>query len=130
MKIVGHQNVLFVKNFGVMSRFYTEVLGFHVDESSAQYEDWLPLQLEQMRLALHAIPPVYAADIVITDPPQARADMPFKPVFLVADLRLAVLDLQAVGVPRLKGDAGTDVDAVDFLDPEGNVFQIAKADVD
>ena len=107
--------LLYVKDLEVMTRFYENVLGAAVTERSPGYV------VLDAQLALHAIPPQYAADIAIAVPPVAREEAATKLVFVTDDVGAACVRVEALGgiaLPeRWPG-------ARDVLDPEGNVFQL------
>ena len=120
---VGQGTILFVKHFDRMVRFYADTLGLKAEEEQA---GWMLFALGDSRFALHAIPPEYAEDIQIDDPPAARWETPFKPVFYVEDLATAVSALLEQQVTPAQSDVERMHGRVDFVDPEGNVFQIAQ----
>lgn len=113
--------MLFAKDMERMTRFYRDALGLVVlpEESS---EGWVVMETEGCRFALHAIPAPIASSIVIEEPPVARVETPIKLIFEVENLEAARAHVErhgAVLLPeRMPG-------ARDFLDPEGNVVQIA-----
>lgn len=130
--------ILFVKDLPTMTRFYRDVLGLpHLPERSAPgWEEFGsgnipapgmrsadPIDADGAILALHAIPWEFARDMVIADPPTPRTETPIKLVFAVDDVMAERARLVAAGVTM--GDLRP-WDACDGLDPEGNVFQIAR----
>ena len=120
MKLRGA--VLFVKEFDRMLGFYQGALGLAV--LPGQSEGWALLDAGGATLALHAIPEEFAKDIAISSPPAAREETPLKLVFEVPDLDAARAHLAAHGAVVLEPKPWG---ACDVLDPEGNVFQIARA---
>jgi catechol 2,3-dioxygenase-like lactoylglutathione lyase family enzyme len=117
-------SIIFAKDIERMTAFYRDGLGLRVLPERAQ-AGWVELDAGGATIALHAIPDHIAKDIVIASPPEAREDTPIKLVFETADVEAARAHLVAhgavMGEPRSWG-------ACDGLDPEGNVFQIAKRD--
>jgi catechol 2,3-dioxygenase-like lactoylglutathione lyase family enzyme len=109
--------MIFVKDFERMLAFYRDGLGLAVKE---RQDGWAALD---GGVSLHAIPEKYAADIVIASPPVAREDTPIKLIFEAHDVVAARAKLAEHGAvmmePRRNGSC-------DGLDPEGNVFQIAR----
>lgn len=114
--------MVFVKDLKAMITFYGEVLGLRrIDDGSV--EGWAEFGSGGVRLALHAIPPDIAQGIELGDPPMAREEAATKLVFRVADV--------AAERERLLGRGARMSElrpwgACDGVDPEGNVFQIAK----
>ncbi len=123
VNIVGQGTILFVTHFDRMVRFYTDTLGLVPKE---EHVGWIQFALGDSHFALHAIPPEYAEDIQIGDPPAVRWETPFKPVFHVEDLATAVSALLEQQVAPAQSDVELSHGRVDFVDPEGNVFQIAQ----
>jgi len=114
--------IIFAKDLKRMTAFYRDGLGLRVvteDPASG----WVELDAGGVSLALHGIPPEIAATIDVTDPPRPRGDTPIKLVFRPPDPDAARARLTALGAvmsePRPWG-------ACDGLDPEGNVFQLAR----
>lgn len=123
VQIVGIANMLFVKDFERMTAFYEETLGLEPEVSA--FDGWRRYPVGSGSFALHAIPSPYADSIVIDDPPAVREGTPLKPIFFVADLAAARKELIQRGVRPLHEDAPSG-EFDDFVDPEGNVFQIAE----
>jgi len=115
--------MIFVKDLERMTRFYRDAIGL-APRPRSRGDDWVEFDAGGAALALHAIPAELASDITVTDPPVAREATPLKLVFEVADLDAARRHLIDHGAVMF------DVrpwGACDGLDPEGNVFQIARA---
>ena len=74
-----------------------------------------------MRILLHQVPAHVAERLVIADPPEPRGDTAIKPIFAVSDLVRTQAVLTELGGQFF--DTVTD-DAVDSVDPEGNVFRL------
>lgn len=112
--------MIFVKDLPRMTRFYREAFGFTLiaQRSTAEWSEF------DSGLALHAAPATIAAALLITDPPRVRSETPIKLVFAVDDVLLARAQLVAHGAVMQEPRSGG---ACDGVDPEGNVFQIAKA---
>ncbi len=120
MKLRGA--VLFVKEFDRMLRFYRDGLGLAV--LPGRSEGWAVLDVGGATLSLHAIPEPIASGISIASPPIAREETPLKVVFEVPDLAVARAHLAGHGAVVLEPKPWG---ACDVLDPEGNVFQLARA---
>ncbi len=86
MKIDGFGNILFVKNFARASQFYEGVFGL---TPSATQEGWRQYSAGNSTFALHEIPAEFAANIDVADPPVARGNSAYKPVFRVNDVNAA-----------------------------------------
>ena len=114
--------IVFAKDLERMTAFYRDGLGLRVIPETRQ-EGWVELDAGGALIALHAIPAHIAETIEVKTPPEAREDTAIKLVFLTDDVAAARAHLAAHGAvmfdPRSWGSC-------DGLDPEGNVFQIAK----
>ena len=115
--------MIFVKDMARMLEFYRDGVGlaFRADESN---DEWAELDAGGGLLALHAIPPAIASTFSITTPPTERSSAPIKLVFETDDLEATRARLSAHGavVKELRSWG-----AFDAIDPEGNVFQVAKS---
>jgi catechol 2,3-dioxygenase-like lactoylglutathione lyase family enzyme len=115
------QLILFTGDVDRLATFYRDVLGLRVLETST---GWCVLDAGGVKLALHGIPKQVAGEVA--DPPVKREDSYWKPTFLVDDLDATLAHLAAHGVamspPRTFGPRSFS----DGMDPDGNVFQIAK----
>ena len=115
------QLILFTADVPKLVAFYRDVLGLAELESET---GWCVLDAGGVMLALHGIPAHIAA--TVSDPPERREDSCFKPTFVVDDLDATLARLATHGVamsaPRTYGPRTFS----DGMDPEGNVFQIAK----
>ena len=129
MKFELGRAIVFVKSMPAMVEFYRDVLGLTEVVTAETGDGWRVLSAGQMQLALHAIPEQYAGGIEIGDPPQARSDSITKLVFRAPDVVAARAALHEKGVIEVH-QSFIDPDAplvrCDFLDPEGNVFQISS----
>ena len=113
--------LIFAKDIDRLIAFYRDGLGLRLlDRSSG----WARFDAGGTSLALHAIPAEIAARIEMTDPPRARSDMPIKLVFETDNVTTALAHLEAHGAVMFEPRSETSCDG---LDPEGNVFQIARA---
>jgi catechol 2,3-dioxygenase-like lactoylglutathione lyase family enzyme len=115
--------LLFVKELPKMTAFYQAALGLAEIPGRAS-DGYVELDAGGVTLGLHAIPAHLAAEIAIASPPVAREETPLKLIFEVPDLDAARAHLLAHGAQMM------DVrpwGSCDGLDPEGNVFQIARA---
>lgn len=114
--------VIFVKDLKRMMAFYGGALGLSLlDDQSG--EGWAEFATGGASLLLHAIPPGLAAEISITDPPRTREESATKLLFRVTDVEAERARLVSHGVRMLELRAWG---ACDGVDPEGNVFQIAR----
>jgi predicted enzyme related to lactoylglutathione lyase len=119
--------VLYVKSLGLMTAFYKRCLGMSVAESAEG--DFAVLVGAGWELSLVSVPPAVAAAIVVSDPPERRANTPVKLVFEVAGIE--GLRPVVTGAGGLIDPAGTVRDfrgyrMVDAIDPEGNVVQLRE----
>lgn len=118
--------VIFAKNLSTVSAFYQQTLGLALIEAEASHHLLAGSGLE---LVIHAIPPAYAAEIEISQPPQLREDTPLKPAFWVADLAAVRLAAEACGGglnPASKTWQIRGAAVLDGWDPEGNVVQFKQ----
>jgi len=115
------QLILFTGDVPRLAGFYRDVLGLPELESEA---GWCVLDAGGVKLALHGIPVAIAG--AVSDPPEKREDSYFKPTFVVDDLDATLAKLAARGIamsaPRSFGPRTFS----DGVDPDGNVFQIAR----
>jgi extradiol dioxygenase family protein len=114
--------IIFAKDLEVMRRFYGEKLGLEPIPESQQ-PGWIEFEAGASRLALHAIPETIANSISVADPVQPREATPIKLVFAVGDVDAERSRLMAQGVTMFTTRPWG---ACDGIDPEGNVFQLAK----
>ena len=114
--------ILFVKDMERMLAFYWNAMGLAPLQQEA-VDGWVELDAGGTSLALHAIPVELAKGITFTNPPRPRETAPVKLVFVVPDLEAERARLVSLGVSiseiRPWG-------ACDGIDPEGNVFQLAR----
>ena len=85
-------------------------------------ESWVEFEAGAAKLALHAIPASIAAGIEIKAPPEVREETPIKLVFEVDDVEAEIARLEALGVAVIRRPWG----GCDGIDPEGNVFHVAR----
>ena len=115
------QLILFTGDAARLAAFYRDVLGLAEVERE---EGWHVLDADGVKLAVHQIPKQYAGEV--SDPPVKREDSYWKPTFLVDDLDAALARLSAAGIamstPRTYGPRTFS----DGMDPDGNVFQLAR----
>jgi catechol 2,3-dioxygenase-like lactoylglutathione lyase family enzyme len=123
--------ILFAKDVSSLGAFYRDVLGLAAVETTHDPAEWTVLATGGAELALHRVPDPWNAELEITDPPAVRHGSPHKPVFVVDDL-LATRDrLLACGVVALDTGPANPPGRLlrcDFVDPEGNVFQVSGPD--
>jgi len=129
MKASLSRIILFALDVPKLAAFYQEALGLVPLESEHPSEEWMELEAGGARLAFHRIPSPWRDDLEIADSPEARHGSPHKPMFHVDDLEAACDELAARGVGRVGSDEtqppGVRV-RCDFVDPEGNVFQLTS----
>lgn len=111
--------MLFVKDIGRMTAFYTEVLGLAVVPET-RLANWVEFQSNGTRFSLHAIPAEIAAGIAIDSPPVPREQGATKLTFAVADVAATLARIEALRLPLLRRPWGE----VEATDPEGNVFAL------
>tara|TARA_B100000676_G_scaffold32981_1_gene31173 strand:- start:1 stop:393 length:393 start_codon:yes stop_codon:yes gene_type:complete len=125
MQVVGTRSILWVADFRRMSDFYSRVLGLSLIEGEDS-EGWIQFRVGDGKFAPHAIPPEYLSHAGEPSAPTIRWDSAVKNVFYLSDLEIALAKLATNDVQRAPGDHPEE-GYLDFLDPEGNVFQIAQA---
>ncbi len=117
--------VVYAKSLDAMSAFYARLLGATVVHADADHH---LLQAADAQVLVHAIPPLIAAQVVVTAPPALREDQAFKPFFTVDDLDRAASQAEALGgvvVGPVWHSPGGDLRHV--ADPEGNIVQLRAA---
>jgi predicted enzyme related to lactoylglutathione lyase len=120
--------VIFVKDKPRVSAFYQRTLNLMLRSGDAMHD---VLDGDGVELVIHAIPPQYSADIVITSPPQVREDSYIKPAFFVADLNAVRVAAESTGGslnPESKAFHFRGMTVLDGWDPEGNVVQFKQPD--
>jgi predicted enzyme related to lactoylglutathione lyase len=116
--------LIYAKNLLAVSAFYEKLLGASVLQSDEMHR---VLQSPDAQLIIHAIPPQFADDIVITVPPVPREEQAIKPFFTVACLDEAVTQVEALGgvvVGPIWPGPGMRVRNV--CDPEGNMVHLRE----
>jgi predicted enzyme related to lactoylglutathione lyase len=120
--------VIFVKDKHRVSAFYQRTLNLTLSDGDAMHD---VLHGDGIELVIHAIPPQYSADIVITIPPQIREDSYIKPAFFVADLNAVRVAAESTGGllnAESKAFHFRGMTVLDGSDPEGNVVQFKQRD--
>jgi catechol 2,3-dioxygenase-like lactoylglutathione lyase family enzyme len=117
-----HGAMLFVKDLGRMTAFYSDVLGLTPNEET-RLDDWVEFSDGASRFSLHAIPTALAAEIHIESPPRAREQSAAKLTFDVRDVEATLTKIEAMGLPLLRRPWG----GTEAVDPEGNVFALQAA---
>ena len=112
--------MLFVKDLGRMTAFYTEALDLKPNEDT-RLENWI--EFTESRFSLHAIPAAVAAGIQIDTPPQPRDQTPAKLTFAVQDVAATLAKIEAMGLPLLRRPWG----GIEVCDPEGNVLALCAS---
>jgi predicted enzyme related to lactoylglutathione lyase len=115
---------VYAKDLERVTRFYEAMFGMqrlHADEAH------VVLQSPDIQLLVHAIPPAYAADIVITQPPIPREEQALKFFLSVASVAAARATAGPLGgsVDTMLWD-GPGFRACNAVDPEGNILQIRE----
>jgi predicted enzyme related to lactoylglutathione lyase len=117
-----HGAMLFVKDLGRMTAFYSAVLGLAPNEAT-RLDDWVEFSDGASRFSLHAMPAAIAAGIEIASPPQPREQSAAKLTFEVKDVDATLKTIEAMGLPLLRRPWG----GTEAVDPEGNVFALQEA---
>jgi predicted enzyme related to lactoylglutathione lyase len=112
--------MLFVKDLGRTTAFYSNVLGLTVNEAT-RLDDWV--EFTDGAFSLHAIPAAFAAAIQIESPPRPREQSAAKLTFEVQDVEATLTKIEAMGLPLLRRPWG----GIEAVDPEGNVFALQAA---
>jgi predicted enzyme related to lactoylglutathione lyase len=118
--------IVYAKDIHVLARFYAAVADLEVMH---EVDDHIVLESETVELVIVAIPAATAARIVITTPPQRRANTAFKLVFAVPSLAEARATAEANGGeldPPGKEWKFQGLRVCDGCDPEGNVIQLRE----
>jgi len=118
--------IVYAKDIYVLARFYAAVADLEVMH---EVDDHIVLESETVELVIVAIPAATAARIVITTPPQRRANTAFKLVFAVPSLAEARATAEADGGeldPPGKEWKFQGLRVCDGCDPEGNVIQLRE----
>ena len=114
-----HGAMLFVKDLGPMTAFYTDVLGMTPNEGT-RLENWV--EFRDAGFSLHAVPVAVAEGIHIESPPRPREQSPAKLTFEVQDVDATLKQIEALGLPLLRREWG----GIEACDPEGNVFALYR----
>src|SRR4051812_39387062 len=93
--------MVFARDMERMTAFYRDALELALIPGESR-EGWAVFDAGGARLALHAIPPAIAQQIVIADPPVAREDGAIKLVFHAPDPAAARARLIAHGAIMLE----------------------------
>jgi predicted enzyme related to lactoylglutathione lyase len=115
-----HGAMLFVKDLGLMTAFYTDVLGLTPNEAT-RIDTWV--EFTDAGFSLHAIPVGIAEGIQIQSPPHPREQSVAKLTFEVQDVDATLTKIQSMGLPLLRRPWG----GTEAVDPEGNVFALCAA---
>ena len=118
--------MLYVKDFKGMKQFYADMLCVE-PTSQAASDDWATFEINDIRLALHAIPAAIAANIEITSPPVFRENQAFKMIFEVTDVERERERLESLGASTHRHNWQKAREACDMVDPEGNIFQLRSS---
>jgi AraC family transcriptional regulator len=110
--------MVFVKDIARMTEFYQTVLGLK-PIAATRLDNYVEFE---SGFSLHAIPAEIAQGIQIADPAVPREKGPTKLTFETPDLSREQSRLRSLGIPRLERPWGV----VDWIDPEGNIFNLRK----
>lgn len=118
--------IVYAKDLGLVSAFYSAVAGMAVTESESGH---VAMEANGFQLVVVAVPQHIAATIQIQSPPVRREDTPIKLVFFVNSIEAAAAKVAELGGQMNPGERswqfqGTAV--LDGHDPEGNVFQLRQ----
>ena len=114
--------VVFSINVRRLAEFYEIVLGAKpLTEQSGD----IRLINDRDEVLIHSIPKSIAKNIEISSPPAPRENSPFKPVFDVASLEIALKSVEAMGgVVTSRAFSLDGLTRHDVLDTDGNVIQL------
>lgn len=121
--------LLYAKELASLAGFYQKVLQLNLNAEQSDLEYGLMvLQNSDMELTLHQIPAMYAQEIEISVPPQAREETAIKFYCRVKDLAQSrELIEKSGGVVWSPIHQAKTYHYCDVLDPEGNVFQLRES---
>lgn len=116
--------LFYAKQLEAMSAFYEQMLGARVLHADAEHR---VLQSPDVQIIIHAIPPAYAADIVIAVPPVPREEQAIKPFFTVGSLAGAQATAERLG-GQVCGPAwdAPGLKVRNVCDPEGNIIHLRE----
>ena len=116
-------SMLYVKDFGGMREFYSNML--QAKPINAEWTDnWALFDVGGTGFALHAIPGHAGKPEPSSGQPN-RQQSPVKSIFAVEDLSAERARLEAMGVTIPQQSWQEAAASCDCVDPEGNIFQIA-----
>lgn len=116
---------VYAKGVQKVAGFYEAILGMSRLRES---EELVILDSADLQLTVHAIPPMIAASIVISDPPARRESSAYKFFFTVPDLAEATRTAAALGGEVLPEEwQGPGFRVRNAVDPEGNIFQLRES---
>jgi catechol 2,3-dioxygenase-like lactoylglutathione lyase family enzyme len=116
--------MLYVKDLARMREFYGSVL--QAPPINTEWTDtWALFNVGGTKLALHAIPAKYGEGLEPSSPAQKRERSPVKLIFAVGDVVAERARLEALGVTTFPQSWQDPAESCDFVDPEGNIFQLA-----
>jgi predicted enzyme related to lactoylglutathione lyase len=114
--------VLFAKDLGKVTSFYTRVFSAQVKHEDAHHAD---LDCGGFRLIVHQIPEHHARNVVVTNPPRRRESGALRLDFPIVDIAKSRSVARSLGGEiddRPPPWAGNDTGFRLGHDPEGNVF--------
>ena len=128
------RTIVFAKDMNKMSAFYCDVLGMvpRPDRYPFPADEFLDFDVGTVKFALHAIPGGAAARVKVSDPPVPRHGVPTKLVFQADDVteaRDALLSRNVTLIDDKFCNEPGEYVRCDFLDPEGNIFQLTQENV-
>lgn len=116
--------LIYARQLEEVSTFYERVLGARVLHADGEHK---VLQSQDAQIIVHAIPPQYAASIVIARPPVAREEQAIKPFFTVESLATAERVAKECG-GMVWGPIwpGPGMRVRNICDPEGNILHLRE----
>ena len=112
--------IVFANDMAKMTAFYRDVVGLTYEENTHRDDEFVTFIDGGNTFALHAALPHQRA--TVPNPPAVRWNAATKVVFRVDDLKKHHDELVAHGLNTVWGSVEDRL--VDFVDPEGNVFQL------
>jgi len=115
---------VYAKALQRVATFYQSILGMSRVHAT---EEIVVLESDDIQLVVHAIPPMIAEAIVISEPPVRRGNSAYKFFFTVSSLTEASTTAAALGGEVLPMEwQGPGFQVRNAVDPEGNVFQLRE----
>ena len=115
--------VLFVNDKEKMSTFYTSLLGSKIVTST---KDFAKLESPELQLLIHGIPAEHQEPL--SEPPVAREECVWKPIFKVDSIERIREEISALGGSLADSSTEWMLDSRKYcngIDPEGNIIQFS-----